>query len=263
MACIDAHLHVDMYAEEERDVLLEEAFRNGVEAVVAVSMHLTSSKTNDALARKYEGRLHPAYGFHPEQELPLDVELGQLLSWIRERYAEGQAFAIGEVGLPYYKRTELEAEGFLFNEKPYLSLLETFVQLAAELDRPIVLHAVYEDADKVCDLLQTYNIRRAHFHWFKGSEATLERMIEAGYYVSITPDVAYEKEIIELVKYYPIQLLMVETDGPWLFEGRYSGQQTVPCMVKQVIADIAFIKGIEISDAATILLHNTKRFYGI
>ncbi|MBH5316727.1 TatD family hydrolase [Paenibacillus sp. GSMTC-2017] len=262
-ACIDAHLHVDLYTEEERTTLLEEAFRDGVEAVIAVSMNLASSKTNDGLAKKYAGRVHPAFGYHPEQELPSAAEREQLFRWIRERDAAGEAFAIGEVGLPYYKRTELEATGEPFNETPYLSLLESFVALAAELDRPIVLHAVYEDADKVCDLLQRYGIRRAHFHWFKGSRDTVERMIKAGYFISITPDVAYEREIIELVEQYPIHLLMAETDGPWLFEGPYSGQSTNPSMVRHVIADIAAVKGMNAAKVASVLLENTKRFYDI
>ncbi|REK76443.1 TatD family hydrolase [Paenibacillus paeoniae] len=260
---IDAHIHLDLYEQHELQPMLEEAFRSGVEAVVAVSMHLASCKVNEGLANRYPGRVHPAYGFHPEQELPGDEERERLLEWIRARHIRGEAFAIGEVGLPYYMRTEREAAGQSFDETPYLVWLESFVKLAAELDRPIVLHTVYEDADKACDLLQRYGVRRAHFHWFKGSAETITRMIESGYYVSITPDVAYEPEIIELVERYPIDLLMAETDGPWPFEGPYNGRRTTPDMAKYAAADIARIKGMAVEEAAHILLRNTKNFYGI
>lgn len=260
---IDAHIHLDKYTVEEQDSLLEEAFREGVGTVVAVSMDLASSKTNAELAKRYAGRVHPAYGYHPEQEPPSAQERERLLTWIRERHAAGEAFAIGEVGLPYYMRTEREAAGETFDETAHLDLLESFVRLAAELDRPIVLHAVYEDADKAYELLRRYNVRSAHFHWFKGSEQSVERLIKAGYFISLTPDVVYEPEIIALAKRYPLELLMTETDGPWPYEGPFAGQSTKPPMVKHVAAEIARLKGLPLAEAEAALLRNAKRFYRI
>lgn len=260
---IDAHIHVELYEESEQERLLEEAFREEVEAVVAVSMHLASSRRTAALAARYPGRVHPAYGFHPEQEPPSDNEREELLAWIRERHAAGEAFAIGEVGLPYYTRTEREAKGEAFDETRHLELLEAFVKLAAELDLPIVLHAVYEDADKACDLLRQYGVRRAHFHWFKGSDETVRRMIEAGYFISVTPDIVYEDEIVSLATGYPLELLMAETDGPWPFEGPYAGKPTKPQMVKDVAGRLAEIKGLPLAETEAILLRNAKLFYGI
>ncbi|RIX49904.1 TatD family deoxyribonuclease [Paenibacillus nanensis] len=260
---VDAHIHLDKYTVEERDRLLEEAFREGVATVVAVSMDLASSKINAELARRYPGSVHPAYGFHPEQEPPSAQERERLLTWIRERHTAGEAFAIGEVGLPYYMRTEREAAGKTFDETAHLELLESFVRLAAELDCPIVLHAVYEDADKAYELLRRYNVSSAHFHWFKGSMQTVERLIEAGYFISLTPDVVYEPEIIALAKRYPLELMMTETDGPWPHEGPFAGQSTKPPMVKRVAAEIARLKGLPLAEAETALLRNAKRFYRI
>jgi TatD DNase family protein len=258
---IDAHIHVDKYDPEEREPLLQAAFAAGTEAVVAVSMNLASCEANRALAAAYPGRIMPAYGYHPEQPVPTAADEAALFAWIRERHAAGEAFAIGEVGLPYYTRSEVEAEGGRFDEAPYLGLLDRFAALAAELDRPIVLHTVYEDAEKACEIMERHGVRRAHFHWFKGPEAAIERMIARGYYVSITPDVAYEPEIRELAKRYPIELLMAETDGPWPHEGPYSGQQTSPAMAGDVVREIAAIKGLAITDAAARLLRNTRTFY--
>ncbi|CAM4280837.1 TatD DNase family protein [Paenibacillus endophyticus] len=263
-ACIDAHIHVDLYAEEERNELLEQAFAEGVEAVVAVSMHLASAKVNRELAREYAGRVYPAYGFHPEQPMPEEEEMDELIGWIRSCAAAGELFAIGEVGLPYYSRLEAEQAGEgAFDEKPYVELLERFAELAAELDLPIVLHAVYEDAAKACDILEKYGVRRAHFHWFKGDDAVISRMAASGYMVSVTPDVAYEEEIRQLVAQYPIELLMVETDGPWPFEGPYEGRQTKPAMAADAAKHIASIKQQPPHAVAEALLANTRRFYGL
>lgn len=258
---IDAHIHVDLYGAAMQEELLMESQRRGVEAVVAVSMDLASSVRTRELALRHPGFVHPAYGFHPEQEAPSREEREELLAWIRDRHHTGETFAIGEVGLPYYKRTEAEAGGASFDETPYIELLECFVALAAELDRPIVLHAVYEDADKACDLLERYGARHAHFHWFKGSAATMKRMAQAGYYISVTPDVAYENEIEGVVSRYPLELMMAETDGPWPFEGAYAGRGTVPEMTRGSVLGIAKVKGIDPLEAGRQLFIQTRKFY--
>ena len=49
-------------------------------------------------------------------------------------------------------------------------------------------------------------------------------MADNGWFVSVTPDVAYEAEIQELAARYPIGQLMAETDGPWPFEGKFAGR---------------------------------------
>ena len=67
-------------------------------------------------------------------------------------------------------------------------------------------------------------------------------MIKNGYFISVTPDVCYEKEIQRLVHLYPLEQMMVETDGPWPFEGPFQSQITHPSMIHQSIKVIADIK---------------------
>ncbi|MWC26672.1 TatD family hydrolase [Paenibacillus sp. MMS18-CY102] len=258
---MDAHIHWDHYEDEQRERMAAEAREAGGEGLVAVSMHLASSRKNYALSQLDQTFVIPAYGFHPEQPAPSNEELAELLAWIRERHEAGEAFAIGEVGLPYYTRTEQETAGHSFDEAPYVHMLEQFAALAAELGRTLVLHAVYEDAAKVCELLDKYQVRRAHFHWFKGDVATIERMIRTGRYISITPDVLYEEEIRELVRMYPLELMMAETDGPWPFEGPLQGRATTPAMVVDVIREIALLKGLPEAEVAGAMFRNTKTLY--
>lgn len=109
--------------------------------------------------------------------------------------------AVGEVGLPYYSRLEATEAGQTFDDAPYIRLLERFIAFAAKHHKPIVLHAVYEDADIACELLQKHSVTRAHFHWFKGSKATIELMAKRGYSISFTPDITYEVEIQDSLAY--------------------------------------------------------------
>lgn len=227
---IDAHIHLDQYEEHMLAGLKDQ----GIEALIAVSMNLASSKRTRELAARYPGLVKPAYGFHPEQPLPAEDELDALLKWITD-HADSMA-AIGEIGLPYYSRAEAIARGGAWEMEPYLALLDRLLGLAAQLAMPVVLHAVYEDAWTVCDLLERHGLTQAHFHWFKGPAATVERMISRGYFISFTPDLLYEPEIQELARRYPPELVMAETDGPWPFEGPFAGRSTHPAMVHDVAA---------------------------
>jgi len=147
--------------------------------------------------------------------------------------------------------------------KPYIQLLDELLGLAARLDKPVVLHAVYEDALIACDLLEKHGIQRAHFHWFKGPEEALLRMIKNGYYISFTPDILYEPEIQALARRYPVELVMAETDGPWPFEGPFSGRVTHPAMIRNVTEAWGELHGYSRSQAEELLTANTKRFYNL
>jgi TatD DNase family protein len=256
---IDAHIHLDMYTEKEVEQMLTDLPKTPVLGLIAVSRHFQSCIWTRKLRHRFPGSVYAAYGYHPEQNIPAPEEIDQLMAWILAHSAE--MVAVGEVGLPYYLRKEAEDQGKRFDLAPYLELLDRFAAISVSLRKPLILHAVYEDADLVCDLLNKHGVKQAHFHWFKGSESTIERMISAGYYISVTPDVHYEADIRALVERYPLELLMAETDGPWPFEGPFEGIVTHPGMIVSVIKQIAQIKKMGEQETAAVLLRNTRQFY--
>ncbi|HEY4553214.1 MAG TPA: TatD family hydrolase, partial [Bacillaceae bacterium] len=226
---IDAHIHLDLYEDKEIEILLDDLDRVQCTSLISVSFHLESCRKNLELAER-DGRVKPAFGFHPEQEIPSERDLDELFSWMETH--KDSMVAVGEVGLPYYMR---QGHGAGFRLGGYIELLEEFCKRASRWDIPISLHAVYDDAPVVCVLLEKNNIKDAHFHWFKGDRSVTERMIENGYMISVTPDVLYEQEIRQLVELYPLGQIMVETDGPWRFEGMFSGRMTHPEMIHHSI----------------------------
>ncbi|WHX49686.1 TatD family hydrolase [Paenibacillus woosongensis] len=258
---IDAHIHLDQYSDADIKRIVKNMQFSGIEGLVCVSTNLESSMANLALAERYPGIIHPAFGYHPENPLPDEEEVSQLLSWMEREAC--RMIAVGEIGLPYYLRRQMAKEGRSLDLDAYVQLLERFLSFAGQYGKPVVLHAVYEDADLACDLLERYRIRKAHFHWFKGAKHTLRTMFDRGYYISFTPDLLYELEIMELARSYPPDQVMAETDGPWLFEGPFAGQLTQPAMVLKVAEAWAAIQGIAPEEARCRLRENTKRFYGI
>ncbi|WP_301109940.1 TatD family hydrolase [Sporosarcina sp.] len=253
---IDAHIHLDMYNDDERALILKELEGHSVDALVAVSNDLASSCRQLEFAR-IDSRIKPAIGWHPEQNVPGEEEIQAILKLIDEN--QHGLTAIGEVGLPYYLRQEKPK----LKLAAYVEVLETFIRKAAHTKLPIVLHAVYEDAEVVCDLLEAHSITHAHFHWFKGEDAVLQRILANGYMVSVTPEVLYREKIQRVVEQTPLSQLMVETDGPWPFEERFSGHMTHPSMMHDSIQKIADIKRMNEDEVYQSIYETTKEFYWI
>ncbi len=252
MKWIDSHIHLDQYKNKEQMKLIDDVKRSTeIDGLIAVSMNYHSCQQTLSLARQHPF-VHPALGFHPEQPIN-QKECEQIYKLIEAN--EEWLVAIGEIGLPYYLRQE--KKDIVLD--PYIKVLERFIMLAKRFNLPIVLHAVYEDADIVCDLLKQYEISRAHFHWFKGSKETMERMIQNGYFISITPDVMKKEKIRKIVSFYPLEYMMVETDGPWKFQENI---MTHPGMIEGVLKEISLIKNISIEKVAEQIYQNTFRFYG-
>lgn len=256
---IDSHIHLDQYREEEIEKMIEDLSTIQCTNLISVSSDLNSCQTNLTLAKKYQ-QVKPVFGFHPEQPLPSDSEIETLFSWI-ERNKESMV-AIGEIGLPYYLRKEANNDA-QFPIEGYLELLEQFLKYTKAWNKPVILHAIYEDAQVVIDLLEKYSIKKAHFHWFKGDLSTTQRLIENGYNISVTPDVLYEEEIQTLVKQVPLKQMMVETDGPWPFKGQFTNQMTHPNMIHTSVAMISKLKGLPLSETYRKLYRNTVWFYGL
>ncbi|WP_156291400.1 TatD family hydrolase [Oceanobacillus salinisoli] len=253
---IDAHIHLDLYKRDEQRVILNEMEKYQVEMLISVSNNLASAVENLSLSRE-NNRVRTAIGFHREQPLPSGKELESIILFIDQHHEE--MIAVGEVGLPYYRRKKNPQ----IPQEPYIELLEWFIITAKKYQKPIALHAVYEDASIVCTLLEKHSIDKAHFHWFKGDLKTMERIIQNGWFISLTPDILYETEIQNLGKKYPLNQLMVETDGPWSFKGPFKNEMTHPKMIHESIAEIAKIKNLSIHDVYDQIYQNTVHFYSL
>ncbi|GGN51862.1 TatD family hydrolase [Oceanobacillus indicireducens] len=250
---IDAHIHLDFYTTEEQKQIIESLDKHQIEGLITVSQNLKSAKSNLALSKTY-CTIQPAFGYHPEQTLPSEKEIVQLTEFILTQ--EQDMVAIGEVGLPYYLRQETDLK-----LEEYINLLEHFIMLAKRTKKPIILHAVYEDAPVVCSLLEKHSIDKAHFHWFKGDDKTMQRMLTNGYFISVTPDIVYKPKIQRIAKQYPLEQLMVETDGPWPFSGPFENKRTHPKMLHESIKVIAHLKQIDRTAVYQQIYENTRSFF--
>lgn len=247
MKLFDAHIHLDQYSDTEIERFIRDS---QLLHMTAVSMNLSSSIRTLNIKKKYPDKIFAACGFHPEQEAQ---DIDPLIQFIHEHI--DQIDAIGEIGLPYY----VKKNPTVVSEK----ILREMLEIAANWQKPVILHAVREDVAKIFAYLKEYNIKKAHFHWIKTDNSMLEHLANTGYYVSFTPDIWYNDETAQIAAQYPLPLIMAETDGPWQFEGPFSGVQTSPKLVEKVIERLAKIRKMDEVDLANQLLKNSISFFQV
>jgi len=233
---LDSHIHLD--ADQYADVgsVIKRAREAGVTAAVAPGITPASNRRVLALADDYPDFVYPAIGFHPERYELTDADVDVTVAMIRTH--RDRICAVGEVGLPFYGEPARRPQTMA----PARLLLERFARVAAELDLALILHCPHQTASDGVTIVKTAGVRRAVFHWHKSDEATTRAIIAAGYFISLTPEVAYRDRDQALARIVPLNGMMVETDGPWPYGGPFEGRATEPGMIPDVIDAIARIR---------------------
>ncbi|OOH88958.1 deoxyribonuclease [Pasteurellaceae bacterium 15-036681] len=245
----DTHIHLEQYSDQEIAQIISNP---NIVGVVAVSTNFQSLLRLEQLQQQFP-KIHICAGFHPEQPLPSQAEKAQLFDWIAKNHTK--LTAIGEVGLPHYLKRETPNLDY----QPYIDLLEEFMFISKRFDLPLNLHIVYDDTQIALDLLTKHQIKKAHFHWFKASDEMLQKVLATNYLVSITPDILVNFKTQRVAELFPLERIMIETDGPWQHEGfdicDIEGQ------LNAVINKIAEIKQLSAEKVSSQIKQNTQKFY--
>lgn len=167
--------------------------------------------------------------------------------------------AIGEVGLPWYGERANDA-GVLDAAKVTLA---RFAHAAAALDLPMILHAPHARAAEALAIICEAGVRRAVFHWHKSDEQTTRAILNAGYFISLTPEVAYRARDQDLARMLPATRILVETDGPWPYGGQFAGRLTEPAMIKEVVVAIAHLRCTTFEEIAAATTANARALFRI
>jgi len=167
--------------------------------------------------------------------------------------------AIGEVGLPWYGARATDAN---VDAQAKMRLAQ-FARIATELDLALILHAPHRRAFEALEIIRAAKVRRAVFHWHKADEQTTRAIIDAGYFISLTPEVAYRQRDQELARMLPANRMLVETDGPWPYGGQFAGRLTEPAFIKETVAAIAHLRCTTIDEIANSTTANARALFGI
>ncbi len=251
---IDSHVHLDKRQfDGDREYIIENLEKNGIEAAVNIGADLESSIKSLDLAKKYEN-IYATVGVHPHNAKDLT---DKMLEEMEELASEDKVVAIGETGLDYhYDNSPRDVQRKWFRKQ---------IQLAKKLDLPVVVHSRSADEDTLKILKEEFDGLRAVIHCFSSDRAMMKEFVDLGFYIALGGPVTFKKtdELKEVAKIVPIEKLLVETDAPYLAPHPYRGKRNEPVFVKQTAELIAKLRGMTIEDFTLQINQNTKAIFNI
>jgi TatD DNase family protein len=250
----DTHCHLDHPDfDDDRGAVWKGALRQGVRYAIIPATDNASFAKASAIARRRFG-LWAAAGLHPHEasrakdELPL----------IRQALEKGSAIAVGETGLDYhYKYSTSEEQQASFRQH---------IELAREFNLPLIIHVreAWEDAR---GLLEQYDLPalKLIFHAFSGDEEDAGWVLEHCGYIGIGGVLTFARaeRLVSIVRTFPHDRILLETDAPYLTPEPYRGKRNHPAYVGLVAERLAQLWGVPAAEVRAQTSLTARKVFGL
>jgi TatD DNase family protein len=250
---IHSHLQFDDFGTD-RELVVRRA-QDAEVGIINVGTNIETSKQAIILAEENEG-MYAIVGLHPTYDEVFDYEEMKKLA------IHSKVVAIGECGIDLFHDTGISLE----RQK---EVFEKHLMIAGEVGKPVMLH-VRSNAEQsayavVIEILKKYPEVKGNVHFFAGSLEDAKQFVELGYTLSFTGAITYNKSesYAEVIKEIPLDMIMAETDCPYVAPVPYRGKRNEPVYVLEVIKKISEIKQLPFDQVASQLRENVKRVFGI
>lgn len=256
---VDSHCH--LHAPEFADLreTLSRALTSDVWGVVAVGCDAVTNAVTLAAAASAPKAVWACLGLHPEWTGLTGADVDQVEAQLAEHHS--RAVALGEVGLPWYCLEQMPDAAWWMAES--LSRLRRLLRVATRYDLPVVLHAPHGAATAALDALKQEGIERAMFHWHKAPADVTRAIVDAGYFVSVTPEVVYRARDREMVERLPLDSLLVESDAPWPYRNEFESLPSGPWLASRVAEELAKIKRLPVDEVMYRISENACRLFDL
>jgi TatD DNase family protein len=244
---IETHCHLDYLDRGELDSTLAKSREVGVERIITIAVAVENLRLVMDLTR-YAPDVWGTQGIHPHEADSYNLEVDAV---IRENVKDARILAVGEMGLDYhYDHADRAVQRSAFERQ---------LQIAAELDLPVVIHTREADAD-TRDILRNYSAtlsRKGVIHSFTASLAFAEFCLAEGFMLGFNGITTFKgaDNVRQAVAATPLDQLVLETDAPYLTPVPFRGRPNAPFYLPFVAQAVAGIKGIDVEE----LLHRAYR----
>jgi TatD DNase family protein len=247
---VDTHCHLDSCKPPDAE-LVERARAAGVTRLATVGMHDESIERALGASREFE-EVVAIVGRHPHYTEGFgDADLQA----IERAAADPRARAIGETGLDYFRdRAPRDDQRRAF---------EAQIDLAARAKLPLVIHTREAEADTFALLRERASEVTVILHCFS-APGRIDECVERGYVCSFAGNVTYPKatELQAAARDVPEELLLVETDSPYLAPQPVRGKPNEPANVVETARFVAELRGIPYEELDAAVERNAARVLG-
>lgn len=259
---VDNHCHLDMGRDgaprPDLTATLAQAAAVGVDRVVQIGCELESAHWTAQVVDSHPGLLG-GVALHPN-EAPHLAAAGRLedaLAQIEQLAAGERIRVVGETGLDYFRTPP---QGRAAQHESF----RAHIELAKRLDRTLQIHD--RDAhDDVLDVLaQVGAPERTVMHCFSGDIDMARECVRRGYYLSFAGTVTFKnaRSLRNALSIVPLELLLVETDAPYLTPTPHRGATNAPYLVPLTVRAMAGVLNVAVPTLCEALSDNSERLYG-
>ncbi len=222
----DTHAHLDdRQFESDRDEVIHSCFQNGIKHIINIGTDLKTSRFSVELTRKYP-QIYCTIAVHPHDAKNFTQ---RTLKELESLAQNDKVVAIGEIGLDYHR--------IYSPQEAQIKAFRAQIELAFKLNLPIVYHVreAFEDTLKIITETEAYKLGGV-MHSFSGTVEQAKRVADLGLYVSFNGSLTYKNSLAQKVLVQvPEDLILVETDCPYLTPEPHRGKRNQPDYVKYVI----------------------------
>ena len=248
---VDTHCHLDSCKPPD-DELVARARDAGLTRIATVGMNDESITRALAAADTYDD-VYAIVGRHPNEATGFDPDRD--LAPIERAAAHDRVRAIGETGLDYFRDHAPRDD--------QRRAFEAHIDLAARVGLPLVIHTRAAEDDTLAVLGERAGEVTVIMHCFSMPDR-LDECVERGYMCSFAGNVTYTKavDLQEAARRVPDELLMVETDSPYLSPQPVRGKPNEPANVARTAAFVAELRGVSYAELEATVEANAARVFG-
>ena len=257
MELFDSHSHLnDEKFDEDRFELINKLKQENITRFITCGYDLQGSKKAIQIANKCDFTYATA-GISPNDIPQSEDELWKEIEEIKELANNKKVVAIGEIGLDYYWTKD--------NKEIQLKAFKKQIEIANELDLPIVIHTRDAVMDTIQVLKENNVINKGVFHCCPLNRELVKEALKLDFYISFSGVVTFKnaKNADEIINMVPNDRILIETDSPYLAPEPVRGTRNTPINVKYVANKIASVKQLPIEDVAKYTFDNANRLFKI
>jgi TatD DNase family protein len=250
---VDTHCHLDHHDGLSPAQQVERARAAGVRTMITIGTDMASSTQAVRTAHRFEG-VHACVGVHPNDAMEATPHVLEVI----DRLAGDPAVvAIGETGLDYYRDHTTPAQ--------QESSFRAHIEIAKAHDRTLVIHC--RDAwDDCLELLEDQGAPdRVVMHCFSGDLEVTRRCVDRGWYLSFAGNVTFANAQVlrDVAATVPLDLLLTETDSPFLTPHPHRGKPNDPSYVPYVLRTLAEVQDRPVDQVEARVEANAIRAFAL
>jgi len=256
MKFIDTHCHLtDEKFSADLIEVFERAKNFGVEKIINFGSTLIDSAEVIELSKKFAG-MFAGIGVHPEEVSDWTKDSAEK---IFELAKNEKVVAIGEIGLDYH--WEKNSEGKILQQKIFVEQLD----IARQLNLPVCIHEREAHGDCL-KILQTEGKNlRGVLHCYSGSLEMAKEVWKLGWLIGIDGPLTFKNsaKLPEIVQAAPSEMLLLETDAPYLAPTPYRGKRNEPAYLIEIAKKFSELRGESLELVAEYTTKNAENLYKI